>query len=92
LQQFPIVLITEPRQARKTTFLQHEAGEKFSYVSFDDPLERSFAEADPNGFLNRFNDYPVILDEIQYAPDLLSYLKLRIDEDRLGKFIAPYFI
>ena len=82
MQQFPAVLVTGPRQAGKTTFLLHEAGEKFSYVSFDDPLERSFAAADPNGFLNRFNDYPVILDEIQYAPDLLSYLKLRIDEDR----------
>lgn len=80
--QFPAVLVTGPRQAGKTTLLQHEMGEDSGYVSFDDPVERSFALADPNGFLDRFGDRPVILDEIQYAPELLPSLKLRIDKDR----------
>jgi hypothetical protein len=82
MEQFPAVLVTGPRQAGKTTLLQHEMGDTFGYISFDDPVERSFALADPNGFLDRFGDRPVILDEIQYAPELLSSLKLRIDNDR----------
>lgn len=82
MEQFPAVLVTGPRQAGKTTLLQHEMGNDFDYVSFDDPVERSFALADPNGFLDRFGGRPVILDEIQYAPELLSSLKLRIDKDR----------
>jgi uncharacterized protein len=89
LQQFPAVLITGPRQAGKTTFLQNEAGEGFAYVCFDDPMERSFAVTDPVGFLDRFDDKPVILDEIQYVPDLLPLIKLRIDRQRHrnGRFL-----
>ncbi|MDR0780787.1 MAG: ATP-binding protein [Pseudomonadales bacterium] len=82
LRQFPAVLLTGPRQAGKTTLLQHEAGERFAYVSFDDPVERAFALSDPAGFLDRFAQQPVILDEVQYVPDLLPSLKLRIDRER----------
>src|SRR5580692_4255327 len=82
LEGFPAVLVTGPRQSGKTTFLLQEFGTGARYVSLDDPLERSFATADPNGFLDRFPEGRVILDEIQYAPELLSYLKLRIDRDR----------
>ena len=64
---FPAILVTGPRQAGKTTFLQHEVEVPFDYISFDDPVERSFAIADPNGFLKRFSSRPVILDEIQYV-------------------------
>jgi predicted AAA+ superfamily ATPase len=81
-EQFPAVLVTGPRQAGKTTLLQHVMGDTAAYVSFDDPMERSFALSDPNGFLDRFGDRPVILDEIQYAPELLPSLKLRIDRKR----------
>lgn len=80
LASFPAVLITGPRQSGKTTFLQHEAGTDVDYVSFDDPLERDFATLDPAGFLGRFSSRPVILDEIQYVPQLLSHLKMRIDQ------------
>lgn len=82
LKQFPAVFISGPRQSGKTTFLLHEAGKGLDYVSFDDPLERSFAAADPNGFLDRFGDRPVILDEVQYIPEILPYLKIRIDKNR----------
>lgn len=82
MSQFPAVLVTGPRQAGKTTLLQHEIGRDFDYVSFDDTMERAFALTDPNGFLDRFGSRPVILDEIQYAPELLPSLKLRIDKDR----------
>lgn len=84
INSFPAVLVTGPRQSGKTTLLQHAlAAQQFAYVSFDDPLERDFARQDPQGFLNRFGDkQPVILDEIQYLPELLPYLKMRIDGDR----------
>lgn len=86
---FPAILVTGPRQSGKTTFLRHEAGEQVDYVSFDDPLERDFAAVDPAGFLGRFVDRPVILDEIQYVPSLLSYLKMRIDNEpaRCGRWL-----
>lgn len=82
LGQFPSVLVTGPRQSGKTTFLLKEFGRGARYLSLDDPLERSVAASDPNGFLDRFPDERIILDEIQYAPDLLPYLKIRIDRDR----------
>ncbi|MCP4697128.1 MAG: ATP-binding protein [Gammaproteobacteria bacterium] len=82
LQGFPAVMVTGPRQSGKTTFLRKEFGEAFEYVTFDDPLERSFVLADPNGFLKRFHaGKPVILDEIQYVPELLPYIKMRIDQE-----------
>lgn len=89
LAGFPAILVTGPRQAGKTTFLRYEAGENVDYVSFDDPLERDFAAVDPVGFLGRFADRPVILDEIQYVPALLSHLKLRIDAEpaRCGRWL-----
>lgn len=79
---FPAVMVTGPRQSGKTTFLLHEFGKECDYVTFDDPLERNFALADPHGFLNRFPKRPVILDEIQYVPEILPYLKMRIDKRR----------
>ena len=89
VRQFPAVLVTGPRQAGKTTFLIHEMGKRADYVSFDDPLERNFAMSDPNGFLDRFEKRPVILDEIQYVPEILPYIKIRIDKDRarFGKWL-----
>jgi hypothetical protein len=77
---FPAILLTGPRQSGKTTFLRHATQSLVKYVSFDDPLERDFATNDPLGFLNQFTGTPVILDEIQYVPTLLPYLKMRIDQ------------
>jgi len=79
LSAFPALLITGPRQSGKTTFLQHTMGSACAYVSFDDPMNRDFALSDPNGFLDQFEGDPVILDEIQHVPDLLPYIKIRID-------------
>jgi uncharacterized protein len=89
LAGFPAVLVTGPRQSGKTTFLRHEAGEGVGYVSFDDPIERDFATVDPVGFLARFKQRAVILDEIQYVPSLLSQLKMRIDAEpqRCGRWL-----
>lgn len=81
LAGFPAVLITGPRQSGKTTFLLHETGTQADYVSFDDPLERDYALQDPNGFLARFGQRALILDEIQYVPQLMPHLKMRIDRE-----------
>lgn len=78
---FPAVLITGARQSGKTTLLRHEFGETHAYLSLERPDIRARALADPVGFL-RDNPTPVILDEIQYVPQLLHYVKDRIDEDR----------
>ena len=84
---FPAVLITGPRQSGKTTFVQNELPD-VAYETFDDPLNRDFARQDPVGFLNKHGARSVILDEIQYVPEILSYIKMRIDGNRKpGKWI-----
>ena len=89
VKNFPAVLITGPRQSGKTTFLLREFGDRYTYVSFDDPLEREFALSDPRGFLSRFRDKRVILDEVQYVSQLFPYLKMEIDRKRhlSGRFL-----
>lgn len=89
LTGFPAALVTGPRQSGKTTFLRHECGAQADYISFDDPLERDFAVRDPAGFLGRFVDRRVILDEIQYVPSILPWLKMHIDAapERCGRWL-----
>jgi predicted AAA+ superfamily ATPase len=81
IRAFPGIVITGPRQSGKTTFLREEFGAKFRYVSLEDPDQRAVALTDPRSFLKQ-NCPPVILDEIQHTPDLLSYIKTIIDADR----------
>lgn len=85
-KQFPVVSIMGPRQSGKTT-LSRIVFEKHDYVSLEEPNEKEFALADPKGFLRRFSG-GVILDEIQRAPSLLSYIQGIVDrEDSPGRFI-----
>ena len=79
--EFPAVVLTGPRQSGKTTILRHLFGEKSRYVSLEAPDTRAAALEDPRGFLEMYFP-PVIFDEVQYAPDLLPYIKERIDSDR----------
>lgn len=86
--EFPAVVLTGPRQSGKTTLLRHCLGATHRYASLEPPDVRAAAIADPRGFLDLW-PAPVIFDEVQYAPDLLPYLKERIDADRgaKGRFI-----
>jgi len=79
--EFPAVILTGARQSGKTTLLKHVFGETSGYVSLEPPDVRAAAAADPRGFLE-MHPAPVIFDEVQYAPDLLPYVKERIDERR----------
>lgn len=75
---FPVILITGPRQIGKTTCLRHSAGPERSYVTLDDPQARELATDEPKLFLQRFTP-PVLIDEIQYAPQLLPLIKMAVD-------------
>lgn len=77
-RQFPVVMVSGARQVGKTTFLRHMAGEDRRYVTLDDPLALQLAQNDPALFMQRF-PAPVLIDEIQYAPGLLPYIKMAAD-------------
>lgn len=84
--QFPVMLVTGARQVGKTTFLQNLRENDRTYVSLDDPRILELAKGDPALFMQRFPG-PVLIDEIQYAPGLLPYIKLAVDRDReSGRF------
>lgn len=80
LAAFPAVVLTGARQAGKTT-LARDIWAGARYVTLDDPAEAGQARGEPQAFLQR-NPSPVILDEVQYAPDLFRHLKIEIDRDR----------
>ncbi len=81
IKSFPAVLITGPRQVGKSSLLQM-VGENFEYLSFDNPLLLQQAKEDPELFFMN-HSAELILDEIQYMPELFPYLKIKIDQMRL---------
>ena len=78
---FPVLLVSGPRQVGKTTLLQHAQREKRHYVTLDDPIEKALAKEDPAAFLQN-HPAPVMIDEIQYAPELFPYIKMAVDKAR----------
>lgn len=84
--KFPIVSIIGPRQAGKTT-LAKVCFPRYAYVNLESPDIRLFAQSDPKAFLKQFTQ-GVIIDEVQYVPDLFSYIQVIVDEiQKEGMFI-----
>ncbi len=87
---FPSILVTGSRQSGKSTVLQYitnNKNQKINEVSLDDINERIMAIEDPEGFL-RVHGVPLIIDEFQYAPNLLSYIKIKIDDARKNEMFG----
>lgn len=88
-EQYPAILITGPRQVGKTTMLQkliEIEGKNRHYVSLDDLNVRALAKSDPAMFF-QIHKPPVFIDEVQYAPELFTYIKINVDQNhRPGDF------
>ena len=79
-KEYPVVLVTGPRQVGKTTMLQKlMKGTDRNYVSLDDLNERNLAKTDPEMFL-QLHKPPILIDEVQYAPELFVYIKIHVDK------------
>ncbi len=87
--QFPVIALLGPRQSGKTT-LSREAFPTYEYVNLEKLDIRQFANEDPKGFLENYAERSgkdgVIFDEIQNAPDLFSYLQVRVDKEKREGF------
>lgn len=80
-KEYPVVLLTGPRQVGKTTMLKKlMEGSNRNYVSLDDLNERALAKTDPELFL-QLHKPPVLIDEVQYAPELFTYIKINVDKN-----------
>ncbi|MES9881380.1 MAG: ATP-binding protein [Sedimenticola sp.] len=75
---FPVVLVTGPRQVGKTTLLETSSDSDRNYVTLDDFEARTLAQNDPALFFQRYQP-PLTIDEIQYAPELFSTIKIMVD-------------
>ncbi len=78
---FPVLLVTGPRQVGKSTLLEKMAEPERKRVSLDNPTLRALAKRDPELFLQRYAP-PVLIDEVQYAPELFPYIKIIADRNR----------
>jgi predicted AAA+ superfamily ATPase len=86
-KEFPVVVLTGPRQTGKSTMLK-TIFPKHNYVSLDDPRKMEAANNDPALFLENYPP-PLIVDEIQYAPGLIRYIKINVDDmnSRSGLYV-----
>lgn len=85
-ETFPVLIVTGPRQVGKTTLLTRLADKDRKIVSLDNPTIRAFAKTEPELFIQRYAP-PVLIDEVQYAPELFDYIKIYVDrEKRCGDF------
>src|SRR5690606_17246168 len=87
IKSFPCLAVTGSRQSGKSTLLINTLP-GYNYITLDDPLARQRALSDPHLFLEMAGD-KVIIDEIQWSPHLMSYIKMRVDEnrDKMGAYV-----
>ena len=86
-EKMPVVAVTGPRQSGKSTLIQR-LFPQYSYHNLEDIEQRKFALSDPKGFLQNITG-KAIIDEVQYAPDLLSYIQVITDREKIpGQFIV----
>lgn len=78
---FPVLMLTGPRQVGKTTLLMNMKEENREYITLDDLEQRQLAQNDPALFL-QIHKVPMIIDEVQYAPNLFSYIKIHVDKNQ----------
>lgn len=81
-EQYPVLLLTGPRHVGKTTMLEHlieVEGKGRKKVSLDDLTLRELAKTDPKMFFQLYQP-PLLIDEVQYAPELFPYIKIMVDE------------
>ena len=87
ISTYPVIMVTGPRQVGKTTllnYIKYGMGKKINFVTLDNLAFRTQANEDPELFLRNF-ETPLIIDEFQYAPDLLSYIKMKVDQARIDE-------
>ena len=80
-KSFPVLLLTGPRQVGKTTLFEMCSTQKMQYVTLDDLDVRQMAQNDPGLFIQTYKT-PLIIDEVQYAPQLFSYIKIAVDREK----------
>lgn len=86
-KSYPIIALTGPRQSGKTTLVKKLFSKTHNYLNLEDLELRNFAKNDPNAFLQQ-DSIPLIIDEVQYVPDLFSYIQIIADENKKpGQFI-----
>ncbi|HEB63034.1 MAG TPA: AAA family ATPase, partial [Gammaproteobacteria bacterium] len=86
LGEYPVVTILGPRQSGKTTLVR-DILTGYQYSNLEDPEIRQFATDDPKAYLAQFTS-KTIIDEIQRVPELLSYLQVLVDKEKVnGRFI-----
>ncbi len=86
-KNFKVLYLAGPRQVGKTTLLRHLSEKlKINYVTFDNLRIRKFAKEDPELFLETY-PAPLLIDEVQYVPELFSYIKIKVDnDDKNGRY------
>ncbi len=81
-ETFPVIVITGPRQSGKSTLIHHVCrNKKATFINLDDPEFRALLMDDPSGYLEKAAK-TVVIDEIQYMPELLSHVKILVDRNR----------
>ena len=78
-KSFRCVVLSGARQTGKSTLLKKLFQDKYQYISFDNQRHLKFAKEDPEAFLEEYK-FPLLIDEIQYAPELMPFIKLKIDQ------------